>query len=42
LPAINDYSGFFAGKMPAFPVEVIEEYQLKRGSKRSLYSLKEM
>ena len=22
LPAINDYSGFFAGKMPAFPVEV--------------------
>ena len=30
LPAINDYSSFFAGKMPAFPVEVIDESSLNR------------
>ena len=28
LPAINDYSVFFAGKMPAFPVEVTDKVVL--------------
>jgi len=30
LPANNDYSGFFAGKMPAFPVKKTIEKLLSR------------